>query len=302
MSILLIDQVHSLGLIIPPILSGDNNKYSDINNLLNCISYPTVKDDIIVLTIDSGDKLPSQVLNLNIFDSENNKIRFKGDISQDMTIIFTNLNNPSLINGINDVQDMRSNILNRFLPLARADRKQERVNELMSSDSGKSLIYICFDNIYKDKSWSFHPQDRDVGIEVNIKNMTAMQQPDYSIYSLYFNKLNSDEENKKIRGKGSEDVNDNKYSQIPNRLFTKDDFDTNIKLLESKLNDVIENLKNSELILENLMQQEYKLRDVNEAIYSGYTKISCIMLVLIGIAGIVQMVYFRCYLKKRKVL
>ncbi|CAG90794.2 DEHA2G17226p [Debaryomyces hansenii CBS767] len=293
-------QTYGLGLIVTPHSVGDNKKYSSINNLLNCVSYPTVKDDIIILTVDSGEKLPSQVLNMNIFDSENNKIRYKGDISEEMNLIFTNLNNPSQINrNYADSPDKR-NILNK-IHLGR-NKEQERVDELMNSDTGKSLIYICFDNLYSDKSWSFQPQDRDVEIFVDIKNMTTIKQTNYNLYAQYFKKFkyNSDQgvdaknNEKKSKKEGTD--------KTLKKDFTQNDFENNIKLLESELSDIVENLKNSELILTNLMEQESKLRDANERIFSEYTKVSIIMIVAISIFGMAQLVYFRCYLKKRKYL
>lgn len=293
-------QTYGLGLIVTPHLVGDNKKYSSINNLLNCVSYPTVKDDIIILTVDSGEKLPSQVLNMNIFDSENNKIRYKGDISDEMNLIFTNLNNPLQIKrNYADSPDKR-NILNK-LHLGR-NKEQERVDELMNSDTGKSLIYICFDNLYLDKSWSFQPQDRDVEIFVDIKNMTTIKQTNYNLYAQYFKKFkyNSD---KGVDAKSNEKKSKNEGTdKTLKKDFTQNDFENNIKLLESELNDVVENLKNSELILTNLMEQESKLRDANERIFSEYTKVSIIMIVIISIFGMAQLVYFRCYLKKRKYL
>lgn len=293
-------QAYGLGLIVPPHLVGDNKKYSSINNLLNCVSYPTVKDDIIILTVNSGEKLPSQVLNMNIFDSENNKIRYKGDISDEMNLIFTNLNNPLQINHNYAHSPDKRNILNK-LHLGR-NKEQERVDELMNSDSGKSLIYICFDNLYLDKSWSFQPQDREVEIFVDIKNMTSIKQTNYNIYAQYFKKFkyNSD---KGVDAKNSEKKSQNEGTDKSlKKDFTQNDFENNIKLLESELSDVVENLKNSELILKNLMEQESKLRDANEKIFSEYTKVSIIMIVIISIFGLAQLVYFRCYLKKRKYL
>lgn len=293
-------QTYGLGLIVTPHLVGDNKKYSSINNLLNCVSYPTVKDDIIILTVDSGEKLPSQVLNMNIFDSENNKIRYKGDISEEMNLIFTNLNNPLQINrNYADSPDKR-NILNK-IHLGR-NKEQERVDELMNSDTGKSLIYICFDNLYLDKSWSFQPQDRDVEIFVDIKNMTTIKQTNYNLYAQYFKKFkyNSDQG---VDAKNNEKKSKNEGTdKTLKKDFTQNDFENNIKLLESELSDVVENLKNSELILTNLMEQESKLRDANERIFSEYTKVSIIMIVAISIFGMAQLVYFRCYLKKRKYL
>lgn len=296
MASVLMIQTYGLGLIVPPQSVGDKKKYSSLNNLLNCVSYPTVKDDIIIVTINSGEKSPSQILNLNIFDSENNQIRYKRDISDELNLIFTNLNNPRHIDQSYEHGPDKRNILNK-LHLGR-NKEQERVNELMHSDTGKSLIYICFDNLYLDKSWSFHPLDKEVEMFVDIKNMTTIKQTNYNIYAQYFKKFKyNDKSNDET--KNNEVKIDNKNTK---KEFTQVDFENNIKLLESELSDTVEGLKNSELILKNLMEQEYKLRDTNERIYSEYTKISIIILVFICIMGLIQLIYFRFYLKKRKLL
>ncbi|CAH2353894.1 hypothetical protein CLIB1423_13S01244 [[Candida] railenensis] len=323
--------IYGLGLIIEPCLVGDKKKYSSINNLQNCISYPTVKDDIIMVRIKSGDKIASQRLNLNIFDSENNKIRFKKDISHEMNLIFTNLNNPAVVNSeLESSQVKRSNIFGRWSGLvhheeaggggsggsggavgagavgagagggsgavggAGAGTQTASTDSHLDSNKGKSLIYICFDNVYTDRSWSFHAQPKDVELYTEVKNMNTIKDTNYNNYAHYFNKFKdssakSEEEEEKTKQRSSEE-------------FTQEDFENEVKILQHELEEVIEKLKSSEDILRELMEQEYRLRDANEAIYSGYTKISIIMLVCTFVAGLIQMAYQTYFLRKQKVI
>lgn len=269
--------VHGVGMSIPPILIGEQKKYSSLDHLYNCISYPTVKDDIILVHVDSGDKIPSQSLNLNIFDSDSNTLRLKNDLSQSLDLMFTNLNNPSKIN---DDLTKKSNILNR-LHLGYHNLPESDIStDLFNSNKGRSFIHICFDNIYGDKSWNFIPSSRDIEITVEIKNMTTIKQTNYNNYAKYF-------KNKQEKGK---------------IILNENDFDSKVTSVEQELNDVVENLKNSANILSNLMDQEFKLRDVNESIFDRYTKNSIILITCIGILGICQVLYFKCLMKKTKVL
>lgn len=308
--------IYGLGLIIEPCLVGDKKKYSSINNLQNCISYLTVKDDIIMVRIKSGDKLASQRLNLNIFDLENNKIRFKKDISHEMNLIFTNLNNPAVVNSeLESLQVKRSNIFGRLSGLvhhedaggaaggaaagaagavggAGAGTQTASTDSHLDSNKGKSLIYICFDNVYTDRSWSFHAQPKDVELYTEIKNMNTIKDTNYNNYAHYFNKF------KDASSKSEEEEEKTKQREE----FTQEDFENEIKILQHELEEVIEKLKSSEDILRELMEQEYRLRDANEAIYSGYTKISIIMLVCTFVAGLIQMAYQTYFLKKQKVI
>lgn len=269
--------VHGVGMTIPPILIGEQKKYSSLNHLYNCISYPTVKDDIILVHVDSGDKIPSQSLNLNIFDSDSNTLRLKNGLSQSLDLMFTNLNNPSKIN---DDLSKKSNILNRLHLGYRGLPESDISTDLFNSNKGRSFIHICFDNVYGDKSWNFIPSSHDIEINVEIKNMTTIKQTNYNNYAKYF---------KSKQEKGTFILNEN-------------DFDSKVTSVEQELNDVVENLKNSANILSNLMDQEFKLRDVNESIFDRYTKTSIVLITCIGILGIGQVLYFKCLMKKTKVL
>lgn len=282
--------VDAIGMTIPPVIVGDQKKYSSLNYLYNCMSYSTVKDDIIMVHINSGNVIASQNLHLHIFDSESNKLRYKKSISQNLDLIFTNLNNPTQFDDSNGLLK-RTNILNKFHfgsnsgsddknhPGLRSSN-DESAQELLNSDKGKSLIYICFDNLYSDKSWSFKPKPRDVEISVEIKNMTSMKQTNYETYAKYFQRK----------------VEDSKTT------FDEKDFDKKIKLIDAQLKEATENLKSLEVILSDLLIQEHKLRDVNESIFSRYTMVSILFLIAIFLFGLVQLIYFKCYLKKTKVL
>lgn len=290
--------IQGLGLSIPPVQKSDAKHYSSLDHLYNCISYPTVKDDIILVTVDAGDKLPSQTLNLHIFDSDANDLRIKKGLSQSFELLFTNLNSPNQFD-VNNNLVKKSKILNKLnLGLNTHKSNQannQRTQEVLNSHKGKSLIYICFDNLYNDKSWSFKPQFHDVQVSVDIKNITTIKQTNYKNYAKYFQmhqKSKLKEDNSPTR------------DEIINHLqnFNEDDFDNKIQFIESELNIIIENLKNSEIMLSNLMEQEFKLRDINESIYSRYTLLSAILVSAICLFGLFQIVYFKCYLKKTKVL
>lgn len=285
----------SIGLTVPPASGGDKKKHSSLKNLLNCISYQTVKDDIILLRVDSGDKITSQTLNLHIFDSENNLIRLKRDISHELQLIFTNRNSPTQIEDnrkrstllerlhIADPEEGMSKRLNLFDALHLGYSKKlsqsetDLANEFLNAHSGKSHIHVCFDNIFLDKLWSFEPRARDVTLEVDIKNMTTIKKTNYHSLAKYF------------LAQQLVDFNENMFDKL-------------ISALEGSLNDVTEGLKNAEIVLETLMEQEFKLRDINEQIYSNYSHISIVMLCLIAAFGMLQMVYFRFYFKKKKLV
>ncbi|CAK7901109.1 hypothetical protein CAAN1_06S02498 [[Candida] anglica] len=334
--LLLVSQVAALGLTIEPTLAGDKRKYSGLQNLHNCISYPTVRDDIIMVRINSGDRIASQKLNLNIFDSENNKIRFKKDISQEINLIFTNLNSPSVVNTeVKQGSSKRSNIFNRLHHLVAQGSTSENDNtnidkgvdaananadspatdpadQHIYNNKGKSLIYICFDNIYTDRSWSFHAQSRDIELFTEIKTFSSIKETNYNNYAHYFNKVSkkggSNQEGSNQEGsnqEGSEDSSDNSNGPTGARVpqeFTQEDFEAQISTLEHELQEVSNALTASSNVLSQLLEHESHLRDTNEEIFAGYTKFSIMMLVSIPICALFQLLYSRYYLKKRKVL
>ncbi|ABN66445.1 predicted protein [Scheffersomyces stipitis CBS 6054] len=284
--------VAALGLTVPPVKSGDTKNYSSRENLRNCVSYQTVKDDIILVRVKSGTKVASQMLNLNVFDDENNKLRFERDISNEISIMFTNLNNPRNSDFQNEAgvidQIKRSNIMNEVD--MQKEHKKNKYNELINSDKGKSLVYICFDNLYADKSWSYNAESRDVELYVDIKNMETIQQTNYNNFAQYFLSLRQQE----IKRNGGD--------ASGSKEFTQEDFEKEVQFLKTELDNVVVNLQNSELILQNLMEAEFRLRDVNEDIFSAYTTVSIVLISCIVLFGLAQTIYFRFYLKKRRLL
>ncbi|KAK6465660.1 emp24/gp25L/p24 family/GOLD-domain-containing protein [Scheffersomyces coipomensis] len=304
--------INGLGFSVPAIKAGDSSKYSSKNHLFNCVSYPTVKDDIVLVRIKSGDKLPSQTLNLNIFDDDNNSLRSQIDISNDINFMFTNLNNPIYVNEddstlkSNNVIDQIKRSSNNLFGNGNnnnnnnmADVDKAKADELINSDQGKSLIYICFDNLYADKSWSFAAQPRDIELFVDIKNMSTIKETNYNNFAQYFQRFTSQESK---REQSSTDPSSSVSAALNNKEFTKQDFENEIQFLKTELQNVIGNLENSGIILQSLMEQEFKLRDVNEEIFEDYTKNSVILIICIVVFGLAQIIYFKVYLRRRKIL
>lgn len=269
----------SIGMSISPVVTGDKKRYASLDNLLHCISYKTSRDDIIMVTVNSGNRIASQLLNLHIFDSENNVLRSMEDMADEQTVMFANLNNPI------QIEDSSSPNL---LGLANKKAARDELKELLSSHSGKSYVYICFDNIYYDKSWSFQKRDRDVHLTVHIRNMTTLKETNYNNYAKYFNQIKAD----------TEADENNEFRQD----FTEDDFDKAMNDLQTLLNEISEELRSTDRILQTLMEHEFKLRDVNEAIYEGYTRTAIMGIAAICLFGVVQLIYYKCYFKKRKLI
>ncbi|CUM62942.1 uncharacterized protein PRCAT00000502001 [Priceomyces carsonii] len=257
--------IDAIGISVAPIQLGDQKRYSGLNNLLNCLSYSTEKDDMVVIQIKSGDKQLSQSLNLNIFDNHNYRIRYSEDIQGDVNVLFKNLNTEH------------------------SDKKGlfHLLSKKTDLKSQGSAIYICFDNLYEDKSWTFHPKTRDIEFTVDIKNRSTIHGTNYQNFASYFPSSQEQQEDGTI---------------VPQKEFAKDDFEKNINALKLKLADVKENLKKSEYLSRTLVDQEFKLRDVNENIFSGYTLISIVIIVVICIFGIGQAVFFWVYLKRKRII
>lgn len=260
---------------IPPVVTGDSKKYSSLNNLMNCISYQTFKDDIILVTVNSGDRIASQQLNLNVFDSENSVLRSMADLADEQNFMFTNLNNPI-----------------QFDDRKPGNKKKPRddYNDLMNLHSGKSYIYICFDNIYFDKSWSFQKHSRDLLLQVSIRNMTSLKETNYNKLAKYFNQL---------KDPSDPDINENNEFQLN---FNEEDFEKAMDQLQNQLNEVSEELRSTEAIFKLLMDNESKLRDVNEAIYEDYTRTAIVLIACIGVFGLFQIIYYKCYFTRRKLI
>lgn len=258
---------------IPPVVTGDRKKYSSLNNLMNCIGYWTFKDDIILVTVKSGDRIASQQLNLNVFDSDNNKLRSIEDLADDKTFMFTNLNNPVQLSEHSTPK-----------------RDKNEYEEFTDTRSGKSYIYICFDNIYFDKSWSFQKRSRDLMLQVSIRNMTLLQQTNYNKFAKYFNQVKDPKDS---------DVNANNEFQLD---FSEQDFEKAMDQLQVLLNEVSEELRSTEGVVKLLMDNEFKLRDLNEEIFEEYTRTSLILFACICISGLCQIIYYKCYFTKRKLI
>lgn len=261
---------------IEPVLEGDLTHYSTLNNLKNCLAYHTNNNDLVMVKTVVDEPLASQVLDLKIFDSEDNLLRYSHDITGESTVIFKNLNNEPIYDG-NNIK--RSNIIDK-LPFGKSD--EEKMKQLMDKTTGKNLVYVCFDNIYSDKSWSFVPGNREVELYVDLRDVSKMTTTDYNIYSKYFHRFQSNENL------------DHKLKSMDEENFEKE-----ISVIENELNDVVENLKNLAIILNNIVDQESKLRDVNEQIFAGYSIMTSVILIVIFVGGIFQIVYITKYLTRR---
>lgn len=277
--LLLVTCCMAIGMQIPPISSDESKHMSSLKNLRNCVGYRTSRDDLILVKIRSGDRVSSQHLNLRVFDSDNNILRSSDDISNDLSFIFTNLNNPVQIQ-----EDKSYHILDRFRPRKEQDPK---VSELMNPYDGNSFVYICFDNLYYDKSWSFRKQNHDVDLQVQIRNATTLGEINYSEFAKYFSNLKPQV--------GSE-------AEGQKAAFTQQNFEDAMKELNFQLDEISENLRSSSEILNTLKSNQASLRDANELIFSSYTKTSIVVFGSICAFGGAQMIYFMCFCKKRRIL
>ncbi|QBM86032.1 emp24/gp25L/p24 family/GOLD [Metschnikowia aff. pulcherrima] len=274
-----IQNVMAIGMSIPPVVTGNLKQYSSLANLMNCVSYTTSKDDIIMLNIQSGDKLSSQQLNLRVFDSEDNTLRLMHDMSGEQSVIFTNLNNP--------IQIPQSDSKNR---IGLANRRQVKQYQDDPDVSGKCQIHICFDNVYFDKSWSFQKRPREVHLSVSIRNITTLKQTNYNNYAKHFIRISSgDAEN-------TEDSGETNYE------FTENDFNKAVEYLQTLLNEVSEELRSSEGTLRTLQSLEVELRNVNESIFESFTRTSLMIIATICVFGLAQLAYIHFFLKRRKLL
>lgn len=260
-------------MIIDPVLRGDKTKMSSLNNLKHCLSYHTNNNELIMVSVNTGEKLPSQTLNMKIFDSENNLLRMSSDIEEDVLLILKNLNDP-----LQPLSTRSNNIIDKLSHLG-TSKNPSKLNELLNNDKGKNKIFVCFDNLYNDKSWSFKPVARDINLQVNLRDISSMRSSDYNLYSKYFNKfINEDHKARKI---------------------SEEEFNQEIQVIQNELDNVIENLQNSELLLENALEQESILRDINEEIFTDYTMWAISVLVVILTFGLFRMGYMWYYLLKK---
>lgn len=266
-------------MIIDPILEGKKDQYSGVKNLKHCIGYATNDNELIMIKVSSGERLPSQTLNLKVIDLENNLLRFTDDLAGETTMILKNLNNaPTYL----DPNGKRSNIIDRLSFGLSKVADQQKAQTLLNNDKGKNMVYVCFDNIINDKSWSFEASPREVILNVHLRDISKMKETNYNIYSKYFQKFQENEnEAQKLK-----DMNEEQFEQ-------------EIGVVENELQNVIESLENSEIILTSLIEQESKLRDTNEQIYTHYTIYAIVIIITIGLFGLFQTFYFKRYLKTK---
>lgn len=269
--------VVAIGLSIPPVLTGDKKRYSTPHNLANCISYLTSKDDIITVKIKAGEKQTSQVLNLNVFDSQKNVLRTLEDLEQDQVVMFTNLDYQAT-----PEEKKRK----RFLEVQ--DKTEQDDIDLLPLVPEKTYVHICFDNIYSDRSWSFQKQPRDLSLTVDIRSLASLKKTNYKIYAKYFTQ---NSESAKMR-----DDLDFEFD------FTQESFESAVKKLQVELNEVSEELKQSLEVVQNLKFHERRLRDMNEEIFENYMRTSVLLLCTIAGLGMIQLFYYKFYFKRRKLI
>lgn len=271
--ILLLPLSHGLGITVQPIRAGDSSKYTSKENLLNCITYHTVMNDFIMIRIKVGEHIQSQLLNLKVFDDEDNELRSQPGLDKEVSFMFTNLNKGKVNNRVNYEGEPE--------PEGVQDLKRDYVDLSPREKLRTTLLHVCLDNLYYDKSWTFRPKPRDVEVHVSIKTPNTIKETNYDDFIQYFKKL--------------------QIEQDKHEVFhvTESDVDEQIEFLKAELNSVIDTLASSEQILKELMEQEWLLRDVNEEIYVKYTTRAVGVLICIGVFGVAQLIYFRFVFGKR---
>jgi hypothetical protein len=290
--------VLGLGVIIPPVKIGDTKGYASIKNTLNCVKYKSNRDDIVLITLKTGDRLHNQMLDVVVLDGDDNKLRQLADVTHDVNIIFSNMNGDDVSNEIT---------LKRDREMFGLKDSNDRSNHVSKRAVEISDFYVCFNNIYTDKSWSFQPQTKEVELFVDIKNITTIKQYNYRTLGKYFNRLKfehydrSQETNQQINNLDQDSIKPKKLVPLKH-VFSEKDWLNEINYLSTELNNIILSLKESESILTDLSQQEIILRDTNEEIFSNFTKTAITLYVVICVIGVLQLIYYRWLLKKKKIL
>ncbi|KAI5955265.1 hypothetical protein KGF54_001826 [Candida jiufengensis] len=265
----------AIGLTISPIknIKSNQKKLSSLKNLQNCLSYEVESNDILFLSINPIENLPSQEINLKIMDSQGNILRNQPNLSKFNKVLefIINSNNNEVTSESDNELDIRSN------------------TKIENQPKLRNFIHVCFDNLYNDLSWSFQPQDFEIEMDINIKNDIKLT--NYKIYKNFFSNINTNTE----EGSSSQEQDYNKI-QINEEIF-----DSKMNSISLELNSMVDKLIESDLILQDLLNQEFKLRDVNEEIFSGYNFISVFLCLTIFICGLVQLVFFKCYLKRKNI-
>lgn len=267
----------AIGLSIPPVLVGDKRRYSSPRNLANCLSYLTSKDDILMVTIKAGDKLTSQKLNLNVFDSQKNTLRFLEDLEHDQVVMFTNLD-----------YELTPKDKHWKRLLGVHEKKVEEGIDLLPFVPEKTYVHICFDNVYTDKSWSFQKQHHDLIMTVDIRSLSSLKKTNYKKYAKYFSQFSE-----------TAKMNDDRDFQFD---FSEESFESAVKKLENLLHEVSEELQASHEVVQNLKRNERRLRDLNEEIFENYIKTSTLLLFTIGSLGLIQLFYYKFYFKRQKLI
>ena len=119
-------------------------------------------------------------------------------------------------------------------------------------------------------SWSFKPRTYEFEINVNIKD--DIKTTDYQVYKQFFAYLDKD--------------------------LNEGEFDNKMNMVALDLDNIVAKLHNSDDVLKELLNHEFKLRDTNEEIFSGYTFISIVLCATIGVCGAIQLLYYILYLRR----
>ncbi|KAI5965605.1 uncharacterized protein KGF55_000967 [Candida pseudojiufengensis] len=277
----------AIGLNISPIKNTNSNqkKLSSLKNLQNCLSYETGQNDIIFLTINPIENLISQELNLKIIDSRGNILRNQHNLSKfnKMLELIINPNNNEVTSTIaseenNGEIDIRSN----------ADTTQKERN----------FIHICFDNLYNDLSWSFQPKKYEIEIDINIKNDIKLT--NYKIFKNYFSNFDNNHINQE-ENQQQQQPQEGSNSEFYKIQLNEELFDSKMSEISIELNNIQNKLIENDAILQDLLNQEFKLRDVNEEIFGSYNFISIFLCCFIFGCGILQLIIFKFTLKKKNI-
>lgn len=271
--------VMALGIVVPPVRLGEAKAFSSSDNLNRCIAYHASPQEFVTVSVKVGQRLPSQSLNLLVLDENNNILRSQPDLSDQISFMFTNLA-PVDLPGSSDSSLRR---VAERIGLVRRNmdshhhqtRPKNRVILPEEHFADAARIYICFDNIYNDKSWSFLPRDWDVDLKVSFKYSDQLNVPDYNAYAQRFE------------------------ASKAARRFSKTDFDQSMDLLGNDLDSIAGLLDISAGILEKLMTQEYGLRDANEQIFHEFTLYTIIVMVAVAAFSFIKLIYVCMTLKKR---
>lgn len=257
--------VWGLGLEIPPVKQGDRSHYLSIKNLANCVGYELEPDEIVVLLVRLGEGLASQDLAIKVFDDKDNLLQYQRLLEGDKTFIF------SQVQGAWTQQ-----ALSLAIQLKRGKLLGTNTDD---DDQPLLMMYVCFDNIYTDKLWSFTPQPHEVEILVDIKTRETIQKTNYNSYAQYFDAL-----------RRSQDA------------VSEQAFEDQINIVQAELVSVINTLDNLGKILEDLINNERELRNTNEQILEDYTDRHIVLYSVIGFVGVAQMLYLYRYFKKTNIV